>query len=169
MMSRENSQHKRNMIAQSALLLHNGNAVVAKELANKIRVLVKTKVFKMMKFPRGSHDIDKVLHYCRVHFNVASDNKESFDVMYRAIIQKSFCEKRNTCATMAGKIVHGMSAPFYLLQHLPPCYSSLGVGSSLVLALTHSPSLSLFQRNSQDSTRMARVPMTFPPLTPLWP
>ena len=52
MMSRENSQHERNMIA-SALLLHNGNVIIAKELANKIRVLVKTKVFKMMKFPRG--------------------------------------------------------------------------------------------------------------------
>ena len=42
------------------------HSVIAKELANKIRVLVKTKVFKMMKFRRGSHEIDKVLHYCRV-------------------------------------------------------------------------------------------------------
>ena len=106
-MSRENSQHKRNMIAQSVFLCKENP--VAKELANKIRVLVKTKVFKMMKFPKGNHDIDKVLQYCRAHFNVASDNKESFDVMYRGIIQKSFCEKRNTCATMAGKIVQGRS------------------------------------------------------------
>ena len=50
-MSREKSQHQQNTIAQSVFLCKENP--VAKELTNKIRVLVKTKVFKMMKFLKG--------------------------------------------------------------------------------------------------------------------
>ena len=81
-----------------------------------------------------------------VSWLVASDNKESFDVMYRAIIQKSFCEKRNTCATMAGKIVTGMSAPAYcntcILANPPSAWAP--------------PSL------SYDSLSLDSLPLPFP-------